>query len=161
MRHSLQWFVSPRIDPGTKARAFLGDYGAALMADVTYPDSAWQHVVNDVAPNPSGAPDTSAAISHAVMETAVNRRTALNATPPDQPAADMMTQRLLTLSQLRAAWLGQAATTDLVAIERQAAADSSIFSLSGLGAGLSGVLKLAALGVAAYVAVKYTRKRSA
>lgn len=154
---SLQWFVSPGVNPEAKKTALVQALGAVVLGDATYPETAWYVVTNETAGNPT-APGASAAIAHAVMETARNRQNALNA--HDAATADMMTQRLLTLSQLRAAWLGGSASTDIQTIISQVQSDSSIFNFGALGAGLGNVAKLAALGAAIWFALSL-RKRSA
>lgn len=135
---SLQWYTFGDASPLDKLLAFAGD-----QLTVNYPDTAWQ-AVQGAGP---GDADVSAKIAHAVMEAATNRRDAQNV--GDAETVAMMTQRLLGLSQLRAAWMGARASTDLVEIERTAESEGGGLNLNALG----GSLKWIAIGAAALLLV--------
>lgn len=139
----LQWYVNPRVPVAERALGFLQDHGAGVFGD--YPDTAWNAVVQ--AGGDPTAPNISALIAHAVMETATNRQAAQQA--GDSATADMMTQRLLTLAQLRAQWTGAQVQTDLTQIVQTAQQEAGPLGfLSAAGS----IAKFAALGVAVYLA---------
>lgn len=122
---SLQWYTFADASVPEKALAFLHDHVGGFGA-VTYPSAAWE-AIQGASATTAGV---SALISHAVVEAATNRRAAQAA--GDDATVSMMTQRLLGLSQLRSAWLGQQASADIDAIIAAADAESRN-PLAGLG----------------------------
>ena len=85
--------------------------------------------------------------------------TTFNTVLNDVPAVQMMTERLLTLSQLRAAWLGQSASSDVTEIIKQAQLDNP---LSAISAGLGSAAKMLLLAAGAFVAYKaFVSRRAA
>lgn len=102
-----------------------------MYSDSDYPSTAFDTVVS-AGPN---ADNISALIGAAVRESATNRKNASNA--GDVAGVSMMSQRLLTLAQLRNSWLGQGVSTDLqdvIAAADKEAAFGGIFSGIGIGA---------------------------